>query len=170
MRTTFGTASFLALALSACTCARAAETPELSPYMKELRDLAVKEGPAALRELACSRFNGGGHSDVFLVLREASDAGDDRATLALSSLLRYGTSIGPDIDAADRLVMQMVTKIRAGQSTQFPTLEDAARFLYSGRCAHQDIVTAISLSLLDENCEAFEGPKPAWCMQEPPRK
>ena len=160
MRAGFGTVWLLTLALNTGALAQSAESDILPEWLRLERDKAAEQGPVGLRELACLNAIG---RNAFLIMREAADAGDDIATLALSSYLRYGVGTKMDIDAADRLVMKLIIKIRASESAQLPTLYEAARIIYSGRCAPMDIVTARSLTLLDENCRAIEGVKPPWC-------
>jgi hypothetical protein len=146
----------------------AQERETTGPREKELRAAASNKDPVALRELACFLFNTTGRtpgrlSEAIALTKEAAQAGDDIARLSEASFLRSGIAGSPDSDGADRIIMDLITKIREKRSTQFATTMDAAKMAYAGTCAPRDFISWDYLVKVDKMCLAIKGPKPEWC-------
>ncbi len=144
--------------------ARAAEVDAMSESLKERRSEALQYGPGGLVDLACTLYGGFAYADAFRIMQEAAEAGDDAAALYLTSYLSVGIGTPKNEDAADRILMTLVPKIRKGQSARFATLEAAAYALFTEKCAPNGMGTWASIMNFEDNCRAAPDPKPAWCM------
>lgn len=141
----------------------AAEPEALPDWFKERRAEALKDGPGGLVDLGCTLFGQYRYDYAFRLMQEAADAGDDAAALYASSYLRAGVGVKGDDNAADRIVMALVLKIREGKSKRFPTVADAASAIYAEKCSPTDLGTWASLLQFEKNCASAENPKPKWC-------
>lgn len=86
-----GSLEIVALTVTALICSaspsvQSAEQQALTPYAQQLRDQAAQYGPSELRRVACALFNER-RAGWALIMREASDGGDDFATLTMSTYL-----------------------------------------------------------------------------------
>jgi len=141
----------------------AAESEALPDWFKQRHAEALKDGPSGLVDLGCTLFGQYRYDYAFRLMQEAAEAGDDAAALYASSYLRAGVGTKKNEDAADRIVMNLVVKIREKRSARFPTLDDAASAIYSEKCSPNDLGTWGSLIQLEKNCQAAGSPKPKWC-------
>lgn len=144
----------------------ATEQTPLPGWLVQEREDARQRGPEALLDVACAlyaRSGMHGSAHAFGLMREAAEAGSDTAALYLSTYLRLGVGTKKDEDAADKIIVTLISKIRDKRSRDFPSTSDAAKEVYAGRCGPSDLVTSRQLSRADTLCDTIEEPKPLWC-------
>jgi TPR repeat protein len=134
----------------------------------ELRSAASSSDPAAVRELACYLYNKRQRSpanfaEAIALTHQAAQGGDDLASLYAAIYLRYGMRSSPNEDEADRILMNLITKIREKRSVQFPTTMDAVKEISTGRCAPRDVIAVSYFMNVDKICRSIKGAKPKWC-------